>query len=280
MSYYNLLGLSEEPFSTSPDPNFFYQSPEHKAALLRLMIEIRLRRGLSIVLGDIGLGKTTLSRKLFLMIKERTDILFHMILDPSYVSEELFLESLVRTFSIKIKKENPTILDFKEAIRSYLFKNTVEKGKTVVLLIDEAQKLSPAALEALRLLLNYETNEQKLLQLILLGQLELSTQITSMRNLWERINYKYALRAFNEQEVKDMITFRLRVAGYGLTTALFSDEAYTLIHQSTQGYPRRIAMLAHAALKELVLNDRQQVDTETIQAVLEKEASFCEMIKV
>src|SRR5512137_2180017 len=104
MSYYTLLGLDKEPFSTSPDPDFFYQSQEHQAALTRLMIEIRLRRGLSVILGDVGTGKTTLSRKLFQMLRAREDMLFFMILDPTYDSEEVFLESLVRTFHIQMEK--------------------------------------------------------------------------------------------------------------------------------------------------------------------------------
>src|SRR4030042_4456450 len=101
MSYFKVLGIEKEPFSTSPDPNFFYESQEHKAAITRLLIEIRLRRGLSVILGDVGTGKTTLSRKLFQMLKERSDIIFHMILDPTYETEELFLDSLIRTFSVE-----------------------------------------------------------------------------------------------------------------------------------------------------------------------------------
>src|SRR3990172_8462799 len=102
MSYYQILGLDKEPFSTSPDPEFFYQSQEHQAALTRLMIEIRLRRGLSVILGDIGTGKTTLARKLFQMLKVREDTLFFMVLDPTYETEEVFLESLIRTFQIQL----------------------------------------------------------------------------------------------------------------------------------------------------------------------------------
>ena len=156
MSYYKILGLDKEAFSTSPDPDFFYESQEHQAAIIRLMIEIRLRRGLSLILGDVGTGKTTLSRRLFQMLKQRKDIIFHMILDPTFETEGLFLDSLIRTFKLDMKGNQPTILDFKEAIKDYLFKMGVEEGKTVVLLIDEAQKLNKLSLEILRVLLNYE----------------------------------------------------------------------------------------------------------------------------
>lgn len=214
MSYFKVLGLDKEPFSTSPDPAFFYESQEHRAALMRLMVEIRLRRGLSLILGDVGTGKTTLSRKLFHMLKERDDIIFHMILDPTFETEELFLESLVRTFKIDINLPSATILDYKEAIKKYLFQKGIEENKIVVLLIDEAHKLNTLSLEILRVLLNYETNEYKLLQLVLLSQLELLPQLHKMKNLWDRIDLKYVLNPLDEQEIKEMIEFRLRAAGY------------------------------------------------------------------
>lgn len=274
MSYYNILGLEKEPFSTSPDPVFFYDSQEHHAALLRLMIEVRLRRGLSIILGDVGTGKTTLSRKLFQMLKEREDVIFHMILDPTYGTEELFLDSLIRTFGIAIPKPNPTILDFKEAIKDYLFRKGVEEGKTVVLLIDEAQKLNSLSLEALRVFLNYETNEYKLLQLVLLSQMELLPRIRGIQNLWDRISLKYVLNPFDEKETREMIKFRLKKAGLTVGPPLFTDEAIKEIYQYTQGYPRRISMMCHNALKELVMGSQPLVDVTVIRKLVAAESKM------
>ena len=168
---------------------------------MRLLIEIRLKRGLSLILGDLGTGKTTLSRKLFHMLKERNDIIFHMILDPTYETEELFLHSLVKTFNLSIADEDITLLGFKEAIKKYLFQKFVE-NKIVVLLIDEAQKLNTLSLEILRMLLNYETNEYKMLQLVLLSQMEILPRLSEMRNLWDRINIKYALTRLMKKRQK------------------------------------------------------------------------------
>ena len=235
MSYYKLLGLNKEPFLTTPDPEFFYESKEHKAALLRLIIEIRLRRGLSLILGDVGTGKTTLSRKLFQMCKEREDIIFHMILDPTYETEEIFLDSLIRTFGISLSITNPSILDYKEAVKKYLFEKGVEEKKTVVLLIDEAQKLNVLSLEILRVLLNYETNEYKLLQLVLLAQLEILPRIKEMRNFTDRISLKYVLNPLDEEETGEMIKFRLRKAGYNSKVSFFTDEAIKEIYRYTKG---------------------------------------------
>jgi len=271
MSYYKILGLEKEPFSTSPDPDFFYDSKEHHVVLMRLMIEIRLKRGLSLIVGDVGTGKTTISRKIFQMLKERQDILFHMILDPAYETEEIFLNSLIRTFQIEVKNPNPTILDFKEAIKDFLFKKGVDENKTVVLLIDEGQKLSDSSLEVLRVLLNYETNEYKLLQLVFFTQLELLPRLRKIRNLWDRISLKYMLNPLDERQTKGMIEFRLKKAGYANGPPFFTDEAIREIYHYTKGYPRRIAMLCHIALKVLLVESKPVVDIAIIKELIDQE---------
>ncbi|MFH0940352.1 MAG: AAA family ATPase [Candidatus Omnitrophota bacterium] len=271
MSYFKILGLEKEPFSTSPDPEFFYQSREHQAALTRLMIEIRLRRGLSVILGDVGTGKTTLSRKLFQMLREREDTLFFMILDPTYDTEDVFVESLLRTFQIQIDKPQPSLLDMKEAIKKYLFAKGVQENKTIILLVDEAQKLNQTSLEVLRVLLNYETNEFKLLQLVLLAQLELLPKIREMKNLMDRISMKYIINPLDDVETKEMIEFRIRQAGYSSSIPLFKEDAIVEIYQVTQGYPRRIAMLCHKALKALVMESRIVVDRDVVRKIVAEE---------
>jgi len=271
MSYFKVLGLDKEPFSTSPDPSFFYESREHHAALMRLMVEIRLKRGLSLILGDVGTGKTTLSRKLFQMLKERDDIIFHMILDPTYDTEEIFLDSLIRTFKIELNLNEASVLDYKEAIKKYLFRKAVEENKTIVLLIDEGQKLNTLSLEILRVLLNYETNEYKLLQLVLLSQLELLPRLREMKNFWDRVSLKYVLNPLDEGETKEMIGFRIKAAGYNSGEEFFSDEAVSEIHRYTQGYPRRISMLCHNALKVLVMENKPVVDATIIRSLIAAE---------
>ncbi|MDD2866926.1 MAG: AAA family ATPase [Candidatus Omnitrophota bacterium] len=272
MSYYQILGLEKEPFSTSPDPDFFYQSQEHQAALTRLMIEIRLRRGLSVILGDVGTGKTTLSRKMFQMLKLRDDMIFFMILDPTFETEEVFLESLIRTFQIQMDTPSGSVLNMKEAIKKYLFQKAIQDNKTVILLVDEAQKLNPSSLEILRVLLNYETNEYKLLQLVLLAQLELLPKIREMKNLMDRISMKYIINPLDDVETKEMIEFRIRQAGYRSHLPLFKDDAIAEIYQLTQGYPRKISMLCHNALKMLVMESKIIVDKDVVHKVMAQSA--------
>jgi general secretion pathway protein A len=269
MGYFSTLGLIKEPFSNSPDPEFFFESNEHKAALIRLLVEIRLRRGLSVILGDVGVGKTTLSRKLFQVLKERADILFYMILDPTAQSEELFLESLVRTFNLQDQiTGSPSILDYKEIIKKHLYQKGVEENKTVVLVIDEAQKLNAESLETLRVLLNYETNDYKLLQLVLFSQMELLPKIKEIKNFFDRIVLKYVINPLDEPETKELINFRLHHSGFNTELKLFTDEAVSEIQRYSQGYPRRINLACHNALRNLVTSNKTVVDGALIRDLI------------
>jgi general secretion pathway protein A len=272
MSYFEVLGLKKEPFSTSPDPDFFYRSNSHESALKRLEIAIRLRRGLSLVLGDIGTGKTTLLRTLLQAFKDDNNFIFHMVLDPSYRSEFQFLISLAKM--LDIMPVFKSTLDLKEALERYLFQKGVDEKKTIILLIDEGQKINLENLEVLRMLLNYETNEFKLLQLVIMAQPELLPRIKRVRNFMDRVALKYTINPFDESETKEMIEFRLKQAGYDHKAGLFTDEAVRIIYQYTQGYPRRIAMLCHDALETVVMKERSVVDAQIINGIIAQEAKI------
>ena len=273
MSYFKVLGFEKEPFSTSPDPDFFYLSREHETALTNILIELRLKRGLSVILGDVGTGKTTLSRKLVQELRGREDCIFSIILDPSFEDERIFLTSLVRNFEIHVDASlgGLSILDLREALQRFLFQKGVSENRTVILIIDEAQKLSESSLEILRLLLNYETNEFKLLQLVLLGQLEIYPRIMNIPNFFDRISCKFTLNPLDFGETREMIEFRVRQAGYKSGMHLFLDEAVRQIHQHSRGYPRQITMLCHRALKSLVLRNRFVVDGAMVRDLIDEE---------
>ncbi len=276
MSYYRVLGFEKEPFSTSPDPDFFYLSHEHDRALTNVLIELRLKRGLSVVLGDVGTGKTTLSRKLVQDLREREDCLFHIMLDPSFENRTLFMQSLVKNFGVPIENQSQmaSITDLRESLERFLFQKGVVEGKTVILIIDEAQKLDPMSMEVLRLLLNYETNQFKLLQLVLLGQIELLSSIRNIPNFMDRISFKTMINPLEYEEMKEMIYFRIRQAGYQAKMDLFLEDALKEIFQSTRGYPRQVTMLCHRALKEMLIKNKAVIDRELINGLLEEEAQY------
>jgi general secretion pathway protein A len=272
MSYFKVLDLQKEPFSTSPDPSFFYHSTAHRTVLQRLEIAIRLRRGLSLILGDVGTGKTTLSRTLLHSLGYEDNFLFYMMLDPTYKSEFQFLSALVKM--MKLRPVFRSTLDYKEALEKFLFQKGVEENKTIILIIDEGQKLSSAFLEILRTLLNYETNEYKLLQLVIMSQLEILPRLKKIRNFLDRVCLKYIINPLDEQETKEMIQFRLAQAGLNSGRVIFDDEAIKLIYSYTQGYPRRIAALCHNALETIVMQQRHFVNKDIIQLLIDEETTL------
>ena len=264
MDYYEALGLEREPFSSSPDPAFFYLSDDYRECLQRLEISIRLKRGLNIILGEVGTGKTTLSRVLYRMFqRESRDFIFHFILDPSFPTEFQFFNSLVTLFDIR--PSGRSTFEYKEAIQNYLFLKGVEEGKTIVLLIDEGQKLSKPHLEILRNLLNYETNEYKLLQLLIFAQMEFSDRVKGVENFLDRVNLKYVFLPLNELNTRKMIEFRLRVAGLNSGRSLFTDDAYMAIYMETLGYPRKIINLCHHALLTMLIREKEIIDGDIIR---------------
>lgn len=273
MSYYTVLNLKKEPFSTSPDPSFFYHSQGHATALSRLEIAIRLRRGLCLVMGDVGTGKTTLSRALFQTFAgEEKEFIFHMILDPDFKSEYQFLAHLTKMFGVSPFFRST--MDHREAIEKYLFQKGVEENKTVVLLIDEGQKLTQPLLEILRTLLNYETNEFKLLQLVIMSQMELLPRLKKIRNFTDRVSLKYLINPLDENDTREMIDFRLKQAGFNNGRTLFTHEAIRRIHQFTQGYPRKISLLCHNALERLVMENREFVTEDLVDYLVAEDSKW------
>jgi len=274
VAYYKVLDFKKEPFSTSPDPEFFYLSRDHETALTNALIELRLKRGLSVILGDVGTGKTTLSRKLIQELKERPDFLFHIILDPYFEDQKTFMQHLVRSFDIPIDYKNAAMLELRDAFEEYLFQKGVIEGKTVVLIIDESQKIDQQTLEALRILLNYETNQFKLLQLVLLGQMEFHSKIIDMPNFQDRVSFKYALNPLNFKETKEMINFRIQKAGYSANMHLFLDGAIKEIYHYTKGYPRQITTFCHRAIKALVLRKKFVVDQQLVGELIQDDINL------
>jgi len=143
-----------------------------------------------------------------------------------------------------------------------------------VLLIDEGQKLTQPQLEILRTLLNYETNECKMLQLIILAQMELLPRIKRIKNFIDRVSFKYIINPLDEFETGKLIDFRLRQAGYMEERSLFSHEAIHRIYEYTKGYPRQIALICHNAIEYLIMGDYEIVTGELIDTIIGRQNSW------
>ena len=264
MAYYEALGLKKEPFSMSPDPLFFYRSSAHESALQRLEISIRMKRGLSLILGDVGTGKTTLGRVLARGFEGEPDFEFHLILNPLFQSEFQFLEHLCKIF--RVPGPLRSTMDCLEGIQERLYQRGVTEGKTTVLVIDEGQNLTGSLIEALRSLLNYETNEHKLLQLVVMAQLEALPRFARIRNFMDRVNLKYTINAFDLEETRRMIRFRLAQAGLSSGT-LLTDEAVAVLHERSGGYPRQINFLCQKVMESMAAAGRRAADAALVENV-------------
>jgi general secretion pathway protein A len=204
------------------------------------------------------------------LLKEEPDVCFFMILNPYFRTQKQFLSRLVALFHAPIDPKKTSGLDCIEAIEQFLYKTGVQEKRRVVLLIDEAQLLPQYVLEILRILLNYETNEFKILQLVLVGQMEMVPVLSKMPNFWDRIALKCVINPLNLAETREMIDFRLQQAGHS-GAGLFTDEAVRLVHEATRGYPRQLSMLCHNLLEMLVMQDRSVVDEALVREAVARE---------
>lgn len=266
--YFESLGLEKDPFSTSPDPFYFYPLEQHRSCLNFLEISARQRRGASLILGEIGTGKTTLCRTFLNRLAPDAAVECHLLLNPGFDSEEAFLETLAAMFGLD---PAGSAMDRRRELKHFLYRKGVEENRTVLLLIDEAQKLSLPAIECLRTLLNFETNAFKLLQLVLLGQLQLADTLRALPNFADRLDFKTRLKPLEFEECDRLLRYRLERGGYRKRASLFSRSATEAILRLSGGYPRRICMLAHKALEQLVILGRKRADAALIEWIDEKE---------
>ncbi|MDH3392756.1 MAG: AAA family ATPase [Desulfobulbaceae bacterium] len=268
MNYLSLLDLDKEPFSTSPDPDFFFASDQHMRSLQRLELAIRLRKGLSVALGEVGTGKTTLCRRLIRRLdKGGGQVSVHLFLDPEFTSGAEFLRAIAVAFGLGEPGHDATERELKETVKQHLFAQGVDDQKITVLIIDEGQKLPGFCLEILREFLNFETNQHKLLQIVIFAQLEFRQALRERANFSDRIAELCTLTPLNFADTRRMILFRLRQAhGRKSAPRLFSFWALLAVYRQTGGYPRKIVQLCSQALLALIVQNKNKVTASLVRA--------------
>ncbi len=271
MEYFSIVDLDREPFSNSPDPEFFYGSREHLGCLQKLELALRLRRGLNVIIGDVGTGKTTLCRQLIRRFNTTEEFETHLVLDPGFSSTTEFLVTILDLLTGQRPPPEAKDWHLKEAVKNHLFKRGVDEKKTVVLIIDEGQKLPGFCLEVLREFLNYETNEHKLLQIVIFAQTEFQQTIDTYANFADRINLCHHLKRLSFGDTRAMIRFRIEKSSAKHTPyTFFSLPALIAIYAASRGYPRKIINLCHRCILTMIIQNRPSIDLFLVRTCIRR----------
>jgi general secretion pathway protein A len=254
--YLTFFGLNEKPFAITPDPRYLYLSERHAEALAHLLYGINEAGGFVQLTGEVGTGKTTIVRSLLAQTPKNAEIA--LILNPKMTAPE-FLLTICEELGIGVPDEaQGSLKDLVDILSQYLLRAHAA-GHRVVVVVDEAQNLSPEVLEQVRLLTNLETNTQKLLQIILIGQPELRELLArnELRQLAQRITGRYHLNPLSQEETAAYVRHRLRVAG--AINDIFAPAALSAVYRLSQGVPRVINVICDRALLGAYSLDRHRV---------------------
>jgi len=254
--YLTHFSLKERPFSISPDPRFLFMSNRYREALAHLTYGVEDGGGFVLLTGEVGTGKTTVCRCLLQQLPENTRLAF--VLNPKLNSIEL-LATICDELGIEYPENCDSLKVLTDKLSEYLLK-CYEQGLSVVVMIDEAQNIEPEVLEQIRLLTNLETNQKKLLQIILVGQPELQEKLAKreLRQLAQRITARYHLRPLNLKETMAYVLHRIRIAGS--RKSLFSRKSIEILHAETAGVPRLINTICDRALVAATSRNKNQVE--------------------
>jgi len=260
--YLKFFGLTEKPFAITPDPRYLFLSERHAEALAHLMYGINEAGGFVQLTGEVGTGKTTIVRSLLAQAPKNAEIA--LILNPKMTAPE-FLLTICQELGIEVPAASQhSLKELVDILSAHLLRAHAD-GRRVVLVVDEAQNLSPEVLEQVRLLTNLETNTQKLLQIILIGQPELRELLsrTELRQLAQRITGRYHLNPLSREETSSYVLHRLRVAG--ATTDILSSRALAEVFRLSGGVPRVVNVICDRALLGAYSLDRHRVPRSLVR---------------
>ena len=262
--YLQFYGLRETPFSPTPDPKFLFQSTRHREALAQLLYGVRERKGFIVLTGEIGTGKTTLLRTLLSRLDADTHVAY---IHNSALEIEGLLEYMLQDWGVKSTATTHAQRLFE--LNEFLI-DQHRQGLSPVLVIDEAQNLSLATLEAVRLLSNFETSSQKLMQILLVGQPELRDKLNSpeLRQLKQRIGLRCHIGPLSPEETRLYIRHRLRIAGTS-DAGIFTDAAIQRITEYSEGIPRVINIVCDHCLLSGFADSKRRIDSGVVDEAIE-----------
>lgn len=263
MDYLTFFKLDDDPFRLTPDPEYFFPSQEHNEILNSLNYAIEQKEGFSLVIGQPGTGKTTILRILIDHWKDRAEIA--LVMTPRLQPEE-FLQAVLEDLNIKLggRSKNEMLKAFRDILITH-----AATGKRIMIVVDEAQNMPDETIEELRLLSNLETEKEKLLQIILMGQPELQKKLDAahLKQLDQRITIRAVLRPLTRSETSDYINFRLIKAGKG--TIVFDEESRKKIYDMSKGIPRVINLVASRALMAAFVSGSASVSRDHVKYAIE-----------
>jgi len=262
--YFEYFEFKEPPFNLTPNSKFFFESDKHKEALDSLFYAINQRKGFIVITGEIGSGKTTVSRALINKLDKKTEV---ALITNTHLNSKDLLMTLLEDLEIEFQP-GFTKAKLLSCLNDYLLAQA-HRGHNVVLIIDEAQNLKPAVLEEVRMLSNLETETEKLIQIVLIGQPELKQKLglSRLEQLRQRVAIYFHLSPLDFEEMQEYILYRLKIASQS-NREYFSKEALQLVYQFSNGVPRLINQICDSALLTGYVESFQAIDERIMQEVI------------
>lgn len=251
--------LNDAPFSLTPDPRYLYLSPQHQLAINKMQYVIEMKQGIGVIYGDYGHGKSTLIRRIYDLYHSDDEYVTIMLTNPDYRSEIQLLKKITDVLGLPRRLSK---LDQMNELEAYLTERYAE-GKNVLLLIDEAQAMIGAQFELIRQISNFESNSEKLIQVLLCGQNNLRRKLNMKRALLTRAAALATLDPFSLSDTQEMIEFRLTVAGR--KGALFEADAVAEVFTHTKGVPRDIVNLCKDSLAMAMFENMDLITREVVE---------------
>jgi general secretion pathway protein A len=263
--YEKFYQLKEKPFNNNPDPRFFYPSPKHQEALDRLLYAVQERKGFIVITGEIGSGKTTVCRTLLNRLDSNKEI---ALITNTHLNAKELLMSILEDLNVLYK--SGTKIKLLAQLKDYLLEK-MNEDKEVILIIDEAQNLKPSVLEEVRMLSNLETDTEKLIQIILLGQPQLREKLKmkELEQLKQRVAVHYHLYPLTKEETYGYVHHRLTTASAnGSATQIFDPQALDVAYEFSQGIPRLINYACDNALLSGFVYEKKTIDKNLMVEVV------------